>query len=576
MVFPLALGILYTGAACASSPKDYLGNISAALDALETGKNRDSLQSLTKALTYNASDPIAHVALGLTLLSGGRADDAMSEFTAAAELNPGAEASYGQGLVRLNKGQYESAISSFNQAQAARSDPNIQSAIDYARLMSNGSYAQVDPDSQNESMQAQLALKLMNDGNFSDALPIWKKLQAVAVRPTFGERIGCSMTFLKDSPITLTGWTINEPYHAPSPEKSKLPVVSGTITLKADLSRAQSVSMVSFFVDDVLVGITNHHPFEYGWDTNKSANGPHAVKIKGNDSSGFVISEKSTRVMVHNTGKKAPSLVTGEEADKVWKKLWQLLILKPSAAAINYNLAVCAINSQDTETAVAGLERVLAIDPGYRDAANRLAALYKPNSGEARLFKANTNKKVIALTFDDGPKANTPELLDLLKKKNVKATFFVVGKQTETYKSTLQRLCGDGHEVQNHTYNHRDLEYISDKEIMQELFKTCAAVRSLTGKELRFIRPPGGHEGARLPKIAKKFGITTVFWTVNCSKLEGTTKEKISNYVVSSAKPGAIILMHNAETVTLRALPNIIDELRKRGYSFVTLSELIR
>lgn len=576
LIFPLALSIIFAGAVNASSPKDYTGYVSEALATLETGQTRESLLSLRKAVAYNANDPLAHVALGLTLLSGGRADDAMSKFMDAAELDTCAEALYGQGLVRLNKGQYESAISSFTLAQAAKPELNIQSAIDYTRMMSNGSVAQVASESQDESIQALLALKLMNESNYAEAISIWKELQAKSVRPTFGERIGCSMTFLKNAPVARNGWPINEPYRSVSVAKSKLPVVSGTVTLNADLTRAKSVSMVSFFVDDMLVGITNHHPFQYGWDTTHTANGPHAVKIKGNDNSGFVISEKSTEVMVSNKGKRSPSLVKGEAAAKAWEKLWELLKLKPSVAAINYNLAICAISTQDTDTAIGGLERVLAVDPGYRDAADRLAALYQPKIIATKLYKVDTDRKVIALTFDDGPKANTGELLDVLKKKDVNATFFVVGKQVETYPSTLQRICAEGHEVQNHTYNHRDLEYLSDKDITLELFKNCAAVRSIAGKELRFIRPPGGHEGARLPAIAKRFGITTVFWTLNCSKLEGTKKEKIYNYVVSGAKPGAIILMHNAETVTLNALPGIIDELRKRGYTFVTLSELVR
>lgn len=576
LFFSMALWIISTGASCATPENSYIGNISEALDALKSGQTRESLQSLKKALAYNAGDPIAHVALGLTLLSGGRADDAMNEFKIALELDKCAEAYYGQGLAYLNKCDYSSAISSFKQAQTAKPGPDIQAAIYYAEMMSGVSNAQMNTDSQNESMQALSAFKLMNERQYSEAISVWKKLQPGTVRPTFGERIGCSMTFLKNSPVALTGWPISEPYNAPSPTNSKLKAVSGTITLKADLSNARSVAMVSFFVDDVFVGITNHQPFEYKWDTTKSANGLHKIQIKGNDNSGFVITEKSTEVMVHNEGKMTPLLVTGSAADKAWEALWQLLVLKPSAVAINYNLAVCAIDSKDNDTAIAALERVLAIDPDYRDAAEQLSALYSPNEGEARLFKCDTNKKVIALTFDDGPRANTPELLDLLKQKDVKATFFVVGKQAETYESTLQRMSDDGHELQNHTYNHRDLEYLSDREIMLELFKASAVVRSLTGKALRFIRPPGGHEGARLPAIAQTFGITTVFWTINCYKYEGTTKEKMHNYVVSSAKPGAIILMHNAEAISLRALPNIIDDLKKKGYSFVTISELVK
>jgi peptidoglycan/xylan/chitin deacetylase (PgdA/CDA1 family) len=134
----------------------------------------------------------------------------------------------------------------------------------------------------------------------------------------------------------------------------------------------------------------------------------------------------------------------------------------------------------------------------------------------------------------------------------------------------------EGHAIQNHTYNHRNLDKLSEKEITQEIFRTAAVVRSITGAGTRFIRPPGGNEGRAFDRVVKKFHLTTALWSVNCSKVEGTRREELRDYVVSQAEPGAIVLMHNLEPVTLAALPEIVETLRGRGYTFVTLSESAR
>ncbi len=149
----------------------------------------------------------------------------------------------------------------------------------------------------------------------------------------------------------------------------------------------------------------------------------------------------------------------------------------------------------------------------------------------------------------------------------------MVGKQVEAYPDIAKRIVDEGHDVQNHTYNHRALGYLSDREVLMEVFKTSVAIREITGRRATLLRPPGGNEGYRLSNLLNKYGISTALWTVNCATVEGTTKQKITNYVVSSAKPGAILLIHNLEIVTLNALPDIIDSLKHKGYEFVTMSE---
>lgn len=572
----VAAGIVFAAALgpCTAATKGYLDHVADALTALEDGRSVDSLASLKQASTCNSNDPLAQVALGLTLLYGGRPADALTEFARAGKSGAAAEADYGRGLVALSKGDIGQAVTLFCQAQAAAPEAAISASIEYAKSLAGGAYPQISEHGDNEALKAIAAVGLMRNGKFDEATALWKDLQSSAWRPGYGERLGCSMTFDKKAPVVFTGWPINGAYKSPAVDTANLPAVSGNVTLKADLSKAGKIDMVSFYVDGNFVGMTNHSPFSYSWDTTKIPNGAHTVTIQG-FYDGLPTSEKTMRVLVRNEGSNTPaSRVGGEQADKLWKRLWAAMLLKPSSAAINYNLALCAFEKGSQTEAAAALERVLAANPDYMDAADRLAGIYATRGSYARLTKLNTNRKVVALTFDDGPKESTDKLLDILSDKGVKATFFVVGKQAEAYPNQLKRIAIEGHDIQNHTYNHRALEFLSEREIQQELFRTSAAVRSAVGAGTRYLRPPGGREGKKLPEVMKKFNLGSVFWTINCGDAEGTTRQKMLNHIFASVQPGAILLMHNAELVTLNALPEIIDKLRAQGYEFVTISDI--
>jgi peptidoglycan/xylan/chitin deacetylase (PgdA/CDA1 family) len=420
------------------------------------------------------------------------------------------------------------------------------------------------------------ALFMMSQNRHAEAANILTLLQKKAAGDAFGERTGCTMTFLKSAPMLATGWPIKDASKPKSGQAKKLPKTSGTITLKADLTKADNVRIVSFFVDGRLVGLTNNSPFSYAWETSRVANGTHAIKIVGSDSDGMPVSDKTVQVIVHNieSGGTADT-VSGKEASALWERLWRIMRIKPSRAGVNYSLAQCAIRLKDDDTAIAALERTIAADPDYLDAVDILAKLNNSNGNSAKLYGVKTDRNVIALTFDDGPKPDSGVLLDILKEKGVPATFFVVGKQVEANPGVLKRMVEERHDIQNHTYNHRALEFLSAKEIEQELAAGSVSVRDLTGKGTCFLRPPGARAGKKLPEIAKALGMTAVYWTANCVSVEGTTREKMLSYAVSSAKPGGIILMHNLEGVTLQALPGIIDRLRDKGYTFVTVSELV-
>lgn len=572
----LTLLIILT-CACPAAQKGYLDYVSDALISLETGQTQDSIENLKKAIECNSNDPLAHVALGLTLVSGRRTDDALAEFKAALDIDDScAEAIYGQALIQLTSGELGPATATFCQAQSADPDLEMQGAIEYVKSLAGGSYSPEGKNASDESIMALNAVSLMNQRRWADAASIWLELQKTGIRQSLGERFGCTMTMRKEYPLFATGLSLKKGYRSPSVYKANLPVVSGKVVLKADLAKARTVHMVSFFIDNKLVGISNQS-LQYTWDTIRFDNGAHNVKIQGNDIDGNIISEKAMAVLVKNMSAalRKPKVRSSEES-AVWSRLWEMLKLKPSVAAVSYSLAQCAEKLNDRELEIGALERVLAADPDYLDTAKRLIRLNSPDGKYVRISKGDSNQKIVALTFDDGPKEKTADLLDILKEKGIKATFFVVGKQVEIFPDMLIRMYEEGHEIQNHTYSHRDMEYLSVRDITQEIFRTSSIVRSYTGRGTQYVRPPGGHEGKKFPEVAKRFGIKAVFYTTNCSKLEGTNKKKIYDYEIATAKPGAIILMHNPELVTLQALPDVIDTLKSEGYKFVTLSELVR
>ena len=559
-----------------AAPDSYLDSVVKGLELIEKGMNPEAVVSLQSAIEANANDPLARVALGTALLFGGRAADADKEYRTAigmdAQCGP---AHYGLGLIALLKSNLPTAADHFCQAQQACPEASVEAGIGYVKSLAGGQFTPAEDKPDDESLQALKASRLTAGRSWADALEIWSALQQKAATAGFGERPGCSMTFVKSAPVVMTGLNISGSYKPAASADSNLQTLAGNVSLKADLSKAANVHIVSFFVDGRFVGMTNTPPFNYVWDTKTTSNGVHVVKIEGADVRGDVVSAKSMKVLVKNQGADIPSgKISGQYADSTWQRLWDVMLMKPSASAINYNVAVCARNLREFGMEKAALERVLAADPLYLDAAHKLASMSGADGKDRSLYKGNAGRKVVALTFDDGPKADTGRILDILKEKGVKATFFVVGKQAVAFPDILARIADDGHEIGNHSYNHRNCAYLSEAEITQEIFRTSAAVRAFTGQEIRFFRPPGGHSSKNLSNVMRRFGLTTAFWSVNCSKYEGTTRKKLYDHVIKSADPGSIILLHNLELVTVQALPDIIDTLRGKGYGFVALSEM--
>jgi peptidoglycan/xylan/chitin deacetylase (PgdA/CDA1 family) len=181
----------------------------------------------------------------------------------------------------------------------------------------------------------------------------------------------------------------------------------------------------------------------------------------------------------------------------------------------------------------------------------------------------------IVLTFDDGPHPGfTDHIVAVLRKEQVRATFFIVGTQAEKYPALVQELVMAGHEVAGHTFTHRNLTLLPDDLIRRELTDTGKLIYDITGRRTLLFRPPGGQYNERVQRIAETLGFEMVLWSVFPKDHEEEDPGIIVDKVLAQAQDGGIVLLHSGREPTLRALPRIIEQLKKKGYAFLTVSEL--
>ncbi|WP_240613592.1 polysaccharide deacetylase family protein [Pueribacillus theae] len=197
------------------------------------------------------------------------------------------------------------------------------------------------------------------------------------------------------------------------------------------------------------------------------------------------------------------------------------------------------------------------------------------------IYKANTNQKVIALTFDDGPDRRfTPQILDVLNKHHVKGTFFLLGTRVEKYPDVAKRIQNEGHVIGNHTYWHPELTKTSVKNMKWEVKKNEEAIQSITNFKTQLFRAPYGALDDDLVDELSKMGYRGVGWSIDTEDWKSLSSKEIKQNILNDIHPGAIILMHSAGhwtqdlSGTAEALDEVIPYLRKKGYEFVTIPEL--
>ena len=184
------------------------------------------------------------------------------------------------------------------------------------------------------------------------------------------------------------------------------------------------------------------------------------------------------------------------------------------------------------------------------------------------------DKPMIALTFDDGPSAHTPRLLDMFKKYGGKGTFFVVGNLLERNETTVKRIVDEGHEIANHSWSHPDLTRVSYDKLKSELSKTKNKIFELTGVQPKLFRPPYGSYNKNVKNVAFNCEEAVITWSVDTIDWKTRNANSVYKSVMSSDYDGAIILCHDLHKTTVDAMDKVIPALLDEGYQLVTLSQL--
>lgn len=208
------------------------------------------------------------------------------------------------------------------------------------------------------------------------------------------------------------------------------------------------------------------------------------------------------------------------------------------------------------------------------ESVSRAAAQVMGDRGEGeRIDPYQEVKKKVAITFDDGPDPDyTPVLLDGLKERQVKATFFLLGRQTEQYPEIVKRMYEEGHLIGTHSYEHVNLKKLSDKKAVEQVNRTNQLIYEITGECPQYIRPPFGSWKSNLDYETT---MIEVLWDIDPLDWNNSNSIAIVKKVVTRVQEYDIILMHDASESSVNAAFKIIDELEKNGYEFVTVEEIL-
>lgn len=197
-----------------------------------------------------------------------------------------------------------------------------------------------------------------------------------------------------------------------------------------------------------------------------------------------------------------------------------------------------------------------------------------------KLYHKNneTTAKVLAITFDDGPHPiYTPQVLDLLKKYNAKASFFCIGQKVKKHPEILRDLLDQGHVVGNHSYSHAwNFGFFNTPKVIEELHKTNAIVQSISGLEMKLFRPPYGVTNPSIKKALDHTKHLAIGWSVRSLDTTGRSAEVVYDRIIKRYENGGVVLMHDTSAKTVSVLEHLLLDLSQKGYKFVSVDSLFK
>jgi len=537
------------------------------LEALERNAFEEAAQRTRRGLQTLPSSVLLHNLAGsILLLTGDRAGSEKAWRWVRSAAPSDGIAAYGLALVRLSQGRLDEAEELLKEASGHGEAGCCLLARQYLTFLRGAAMSEALglPDT---VRAGRLGLQTALAEARGDAAAAQEAAETLLRDPTldrYAEYPSVLMTFDRQQPLRWGAPRL------PSgildlPNRPTVTPVAGTAILSAPDSAA---SYVAFRVDGRFLSVANSRPFRLNWNSATVANGPHVVEVVGFDSTGQEIYCQRTEIVTANADAPVPP-----ETARIAGRLWRLLALKPSRASVAFLAWRAAARAGDQTAAARWLWRASAIDPAAVPRAfTPLPAVRNPGPP---LWRGSADEKLVALTFDDGPRPGiTEELLEILTREQVPATFFMIGRSVAANPGLVARLAQAGMELANHSYSHPNLAHLSDEEIRAELLRTSACIQDITGTAPVWFRPPGGNVSERVIRVAADLGLRAGMWTVNGEQKETEGAEPLLTHVLRRVQPGAVVLLHNGRRTTVMALPALIQQLRLRGYRFVTLSEL--
>lgn len=224
------------------------------------------------------------------------------------------------------------------------------------------------------------------------------------------------------------------------------------------------------------------------------------------------------------------------------------------------------------------IRRALPVDEPPPPPDTRSLSRTLPPGHKSVYTRCETDQPILAITFDDGPDpVHTPRLLDILKERGIHATFFMVGRNVSAFPAIVKRMAAEGHEVANHSWSHPLLTSMGQKSVESQIQRTHDAIIKACGIAPLLYRPPYGAIGlAQRARIEKTFGYSAILWDVDpLDWQKPRSAQKVYDRILTKARPGSIILCHDIHETTVAAMPAVLDDLKKRGYAFATVTQLI-
>jgi peptidoglycan/xylan/chitin deacetylase (PgdA/CDA1 family) len=556
-----------------------------ALTRLAKGDYANAAQQTIRALRATPGDPDLHILAGVLLLHTGNGREARTAFQNALSCDPEDPlARYGLGLAQLAGGDRTGALDSFARAERGAGDKTYTLlARRYTQWLDGAQVSLADAGFSDQFAPAQYALAGLNSlrgGNAPRAAAELQQAQESLPGDAIVQPGGVLMTFDPSRPLSagasgLPREVVVNGLAAPLPAQRGL---SGAVQITPE-DLTPSVAYVGYELDGKSQGIVNVHPYALTLDTRQVTNGWHTLTIITYDNQATEMNRVTRRVRTFNRIVYAQS-GTGALSDSVTRlraSLWDALTLRPDRFACTYALGVAQQKAGDIPGARHWFARACAVHPDSPDARRAWTACGGAGTGGEAMWGGLPDEKVVALTFDDGPKPGLTEpLLDLLTAQGVPATFFVIGRHVMEYPDLTRKIDAAGMEIANHSYTHPNLTKISAEDVAREMMQTQAAVQVVTGKTPRYMRPPGGNWNPAVASIVRQWGLTPCMWTVDVYGSEVIGAQQVADAVLAQVRPGSVVLMHNGKLSTLQALPTIIKELRTRGYAFATVDALAR